>query len=348
MKKKKCMAAVLYGPEQMRIEQVDIPEIGPDDALIQMKACSLCGSDLHGYMGNHPRVVYPRILGHEFSGVIAELGENVDGFSKGQRVVCDIDFRCGTCYACRQGKGNLCVHIKTQGFDMDGAYSEYVKVDKSNLFALPDNVSFEDASVIQTLAVAYNGVKRRGEVKLNENILIIGCGAIGLCALILAKAGGATVITADAVDYRLEMATELGADEVIHVGKEDLVKRVLELTGGIGVEKVIEAVGGPQDVTLGQCTQVVQRGGVVIMVGTFSGNKATLRATEFKDREIDLRGSRAYISWKAWPELIVSISTGKIDVSKLFTHRLKLAEVEKGLKLMQSRSERVMKVVITP
>ncbi len=348
MKQNKCLAAVLYGPEDMRIEQIDVPRIGPNDALIQMKACALCGSDLSGYLGKHGRVVYPRILGHEFSGVIAKLGQKGKGFSEGQRVCCDPDIRCGICAPCRQGRVNLCVNLKTQGFDIDGAYSEYVKVPQDNLYPIPDDTSFEDTSLIQTLGVAYSAVKRRGEVLFNDNVLIIGCGPIGLSALLFAKAAGANVIIADTVGYRLEMAKELGADEVINAEKDNLVESVLQLTQGKGVDKVIEAVGGQQDVTLGQCTQAVKRGGLVILVGTFAGNKATLRATEFKDREIELRGSRAYIGWEAFPEIIQLIASGKINVSRMITHRLKLAEVEKGLKLMQSKKENVVKVVISP
>lgn len=346
--REKCLAAVLYGPEDMRIEEVDVPEIGPDDALIQMQACTLCGSDLHGYHGNHPRVTYPRILGHEFSGFITRTGENVSGFEAGQRVVCDIDLRCGICEYCLKGRGNVCVEIKTQGFDADGAYSEYVKVHKSNLYKLPDNVSFEEACFIQTLGIGYNGVKRRGEIKINEEVLIIGCGPIGLSALIIAKAGGANVISTDTIDYRLGLAKELGADATINSSNEDVVEKVLSMTNGRGVEKVIEAVGGPQDTTLGQCTQVVKRGGLIVLIGTFSGNKATLRATEFKDRELEMRGSRAYVGGEAFPDLIQLLSCGKIDVSKMISHRMKLAEVEKGLRLMDAKSENVMKVVITP
>jgi L-iditol 2-dehydrogenase len=348
MEEKKCLAAVLYGPEDMRIEQVDVPSIGPNDALIQMKACALCGSDLSGYLGKHGRVVYPRILGHEFSGVIAKLGQKVTGFSEGQRVCCDPDIRCGTCDLCRQGRGNLCVTLKTQGFDIDGAYSEYVKVHQDNLYPIPDNTSFEDTSLVQTLGVAYSAVKRRGEVLFNDYLLIIGCGPIGLSSLLFAKAAGAYVIITDTVGYRLEMAKELGADEVINAENADIVESVLRLTQGKGVDKVIEAVGGQQDVTLRQCTQAVKRGGLVVLVGTFAGNKATLRATEFKDRELEMRGSRAYIGWYAFPEIIQLIASGKINVSRMITHRLKLAEAEKGLKLMQDKQEKVMKVVISP
>jgi L-iditol 2-dehydrogenase len=348
MERKKCWASVLYGPRDMRVEQVDVPEIGPYDALIQMKACVLCGSDLHGYLGRHPRVVYPRILGHEFAGVIEKLGQKVKDFSKGQRVFCDIDMPCGACDPCRQGRGNICANIKTIGFDVDGAFSEYVKVPHENLYPIPDDMSFEEACLTNNLGLAFNAVKRRAEVMLNDKVLIIGCGPIGLCTLMLAKAVGADVIIAGNHDYQLEVAEEFGADELINAKKDDTVARALAFTRGKGVDKVIEIVGGEQDVTLGQCTQAVKRGGLVVLVGTFSGNKATLRATEFKDREINMRGARSFIGREALPEVIRLIGSRRFNVSRLISHRLRLAEVEKGLKTMKNRKENVIKVVISP
>jgi threonine dehydrogenase-like Zn-dependent dehydrogenase len=348
MEKEKCWAAVLYGAQDMRFEQVAVPEIGPYDTLIKMQGCVLCGSDLHGYLGRHHRVVYPRILGHEFAGVIEKRGEKVKDFSKGQRVFCDIDMPCGTCDPCRQGRGNICANIKTIGFDVDGAFSEYVKVPSANLYPIPDNLSFEEACLANNFGLAYNAVKRRGEVLLNDKVLIIGCGPIGVCTVILAKSAGANVIIAGNHDYQLEMAKELGADEVINAKKDDTVARTLNFTQGKGVDKVIEIVGGQQDVTLGQCTQAVRRGGLVVIVGTFSGNKATLRATEFKDREISMRGSRSFIGRETLPKVIRLIASGKFNASRLISHRLRLEEVEKGLRIMKNRAENVMKVVISP
>ncbi len=343
----KCWAAVLYGPEDMRFEQIDIPEIGPYDILVQVRACGICGSDLHGYLGAHPSVVMPRIMGHEFSGVIAELGKEVKEFRRGDRVVCDNEISCGSCEQCLQGNPNICSHIKTIGFTLDGAYCEYVKVPHRNVYSLPGNVSFEDATLVQTLGVAYNSVKR-AEISFNDWILIMGCGPIGLSVLILARAAGARLIVADMVDYRLDKARELGADVAVNTEKEDLLDRVMELTKGRGADRVIEAVGGSQDVTIGQCIRSVKRGGLVVLVGTFAQDKATLPATLFKDRQIELRGSKAYAGWKAFPELVSMIAEGKIAVSAMITHRMKLVEVEKGLKMMKSKEDKVVKVVVSP
>jgi threonine dehydrogenase-like Zn-dependent dehydrogenase len=339
-------AAILCGPEDLRHGDLDVPAPGPEEVLVRVKACALCGSDVSAYFGRHPRITFPRVMGHEYAGVVWRKGERVSGWENGQRVCCDCDLPCGECDLCRQGRRNLCLRLKTQGFDSDGAYADLVRVPQRNLHLLPERVSFEEASMVQTLAVAYNGVRRRGEVKVQDRVLIFGCGAIGLCALAVAKASGAQVFMVDTIEYRLEKALAMGADRVFNGAQGNFIEAVLEATGGKGVDKVIEAVGGSQDVTLSQATQVVKRAGLIVVIGTFSLNKATLRMAEFKDREMDLRGARGYVD--AFPDCLELIASGKINLKPLITHRLPLAEVEKGLLLMRDKSENVMKVIISP
>ena len=344
--KKTQRVARLYGPEDLRLENISIPEIGPEEVLIEVKACALCGSDLPGYLGKHPRIVFPIIMGHEFVGVICQKGQNVSGWEIGQRVCGDPGLPCGKCDPCRQGRTNICVNVRVIGFNVDGAYSQYVKIPQQNLNFLPDSVSFDEGSIIQTLTVAYNGVKRRAEVKVQDRVLIFGCGPIGLCALGAAKASGAKVFMVDTLDYRLAIAKRMGADETLNPMKVDLVKSTLDLTGGKGVDKVIEAVGGEQDVTLGQTTQVVKRGGLIVVIGTFSNNKATLRITEFKARELELRGSQGWAG--SWQECIDLVASKRLRLEPLISHRMSLEEVEKGLQIMKSKTENVMKIIIHP
>lgn len=344
--KEVCRAAVLYGPGDLRLEEVPVPQIGPEEVLVQVKACSLCGSDLHAYTTKHPRVTFPRILGHEIGGIIHKKGEKVTGWETGQRVCCDVALPCGKCDLCRQGRTNICPNLKSIGFNVDGAYCEFVKIPERNLYLIPDQVSFDEAAVIQTLTVAYNGVKRRAEIKVQDHVLIFGCGPIGLCALGVAKASGAKVWMVDTLDYRLKVAKDMGADETFNASKTDLVKDVLDKTRSKGVDKVIEAVGGEQEVTLGLATQVVKWGGLIVVIGTFSGNRGIIRITEFKARELELRGSQGGPG--AWADCIDLVATRKIHLDRLITHHLKLEEVEKGLQLMKNKAENVMKVIIHP
>jgi threonine dehydrogenase-like Zn-dependent dehydrogenase len=323
-----------------------MPAVGPEEVLVKVKSCAICGSDLHAYLGKHPRVVFPRVRGHEFAGVIDQKGDRVEGWDVGQRVCCDVDLSCGECDPCRQGRKNLCLKLRTQGFDSDGAYAELVKVPRRNLYALPECVSFDEASMVQTLAVAYHGVKRRGEVQVQDRVLVFGCGPIGLCALAVARAGGAKVLAVDTLDYRLKIAGEMGADQVCNSSTADLIRYAMDWTQGKGVDKVVECVGGTQDVTMSQATQVVKRGGLIVVVGTFGDNRATLRMAEFKDRELELRGSRTYVD--AFPDCIELIASGKLGLERLMTHRFSLEEVEKGLRLMREKAENVMKVIVHP
>lgn len=339
-------AAVLYGSEDLRLEDLPVPAVGPGEVLVRVKSCAICGSDLHAYLGKHPRVVFPRVLGHEFAGVVDQKGVKVEGWEVGQRVCCDVDLSCGECDLCRQGRRNLCVKLRTQGFDSDGAYAELVKVPGRNLYALPEWVSFDEASMVQTLAVAYNGVKRRGEVQVQDRMLVFGCGPIGLCALAVAKAGGAKVLAVDTLDYRLKIAGEMGADQTCNASTADLIRCAMDWTRGKGVDKVIECVGGTQDVTMSQASQVVKRGGLIVVVGTYGNNRATLRMAEFKDRELELRGSRTYVD--AFPDCIELVASGKLGLDRLITHHFRLEGVEKGLRLMRDKAENVMKVIVHP
>jgi 2-desacetyl-2-hydroxyethyl bacteriochlorophyllide A dehydrogenase len=339
-------AAVLFGPESLRLESVSIPPLGPEEVLVQVKACSLCGSDLHAYLGQLPRIRFPRILGHEFAGVIAQKGRRVSGWQVGQRVCCSVDVTCETCEPCRQGRRNLCESLQTIGFERDGAYGEWVKVPQGNLHLLPDSLSFEEASMIQTLTIAYNAVRRRGEVKVQDRVVIFGCGPIGLCALAVAKASGAKVYMVDILDYRLDAARAMGAEETFHAARADVVKGILNLERGRGVDKVIEAAGGEQKATLVQATQLVKRGGMVVVAGTFADDLAPVRINEIKSRELEVRGARG--DGDDFPACIDLVASGKIRLDQMISHRLKLEEVEQGLRMMLAKEEKVLKIIMTP
>ena len=339
-------AAVLHGPENLRLESVPIPQIGPDEVLVQVKACSLCGSDLHAYLGQLPRIRFPRILGHEFAGIIVQKGQKVSRWQIGQRVCCSVDVTCETCELCRQGRRNLCESLQTIGFERDGAYGEWVKVPQGNLHSLPDALSFEEASMIQTLTIAYNAVRRRGEVRIQERVVILGCGPIGLCALAVAKASGAKVYMVDVLEYRLDAARAMGADEAFNAAREDVVRRVLDLGGGRGVDEVIEAAGGEQQATAAQATQLVKRGGLVVVAGTFAGDLAPMRINEIKSRELEVRGARGDVD--DFPACIDLAASGRVSLDRMISHRVGLEEVEKGLRLMMAKGEKVLKIILTP
>lgn len=339
-------AVVLAGPENLRLASIPFPQIGPEEVLIQVKACSLCGSDLHAYLGHIPRIRYPRILGHEFAGIIAQKGQGILGWQIGQRVCCSVDVPCESCESCREGRRNICENLETIGFERDGAYSEFVKVPQDNLHVIPDSLSFEEASMIQTLTIAYNAVRRRGCVGLQDRVIILGCGPIGLCSLAVAKASGAKVYMVDIVEHRLDVARAMGADRTFNAAKVDVVKSVLDLEGGRGMDQVIEAAGGAQQATAVQLTQLVKRGGIVVVAGTFFDDLVPVRVNEIKSRELEVKGARGDMN--DFPACIDLVASGKIRLDQMISHRIHLEEAEKGLRMMMANDEKVVKIIIRP
>lgn len=338
--------AVLHGKQDLRYEEAAQPVPGAGEVVIRVYACSICGSDLHSYEGNHPRMIFPRIMGHEFAGTIEAVGPGVDGIKPGLRVCSDIDISCGHCGPCLENRQNLCEKLKTLGFDRDGAYAEFVKVPAANIYPLPENVSYEEAAIVQTLGVSYHAVAHRARIAAGEKVAVIGAGPIGLGAAMVAKARGACVTIVDLLDYRLETAVRAGIDVAVNVSRDVLQEKALALTEGRGFDKVLECVGGRQEKTVGDAVSIVKRGGMITIVGTFPGNKATIPIAYLKDREIDITFSRG--NFQAFGPCLELISTGQIRAELMISHRLPLRRAEEGLQLMQERDARVHKVVLLP
>ena len=228
-------AMILHGGGDLRRETMPDPGPGAGEAIVKVHACSICGSDVHAYHGKHPRLTFPRVLGHEFSGEIVALGKGVSKFRVGQRVCCDVDLPCGTCGPCRAERSNICETLKTMGFDCDGAYAEYARVPEFNLYALPDNVSFDQASAVQVLGISYHAVADRVKPNPGEKVAVIGAGPIGLGAALVAQSLGAEVTILDLLDYRLELARRLGIPHAWRAGNSDLLKG---LFGGFGFPRL--------------------------------------------------------------------------------------------------------------
>ena len=339
-------AATLHGAGDLRFEAVPDPAPGPNDAVVRVHACSICGSDLHAFHGKHPRLTFPRILGHEFAGEIVALGRGMGKYRVGQRVCCDIDFACGMCGPCREGRSNICEQLRTMGFDRDGAYAEYVVVPESNLHPLPQNVSYDQAAAVQVLGISYHAVADRVRPKAGEKIAVIGAGPIGLGAALIACLKGAHVTITDLLDYRLAKARELGVPVTVNAKSADMRERALALTGGCGFDKVVECVGGLQERTVADAVSMAKRGGLVTVVGTFPENKATIPIAYIKDREIDLNFSRGNL--RAFAPCLELVGSGKIDPDRYISHRFPLARAEEALRLLEGRDVEAHKIVLHP
>jgi threonine dehydrogenase-like Zn-dependent dehydrogenase len=339
-------AMILRGGSDLRYETVPDPTPQHHEAVVKVHACSICGSDVHAYHGKHPRLTFPRILGHEFAGEIVALGKDVKNHRVGERVCCDIDFSCGRCGPCLEDRGNICEQLRTMGFDRDGAYAQYAAVPDFNLHTLPDNVSYDQASAVQVLGISYHAVADRVRPKPGEKIAVIGAGPIGLGAALIAQAAGAEVTITDILDFRLAMAKRLGIPHGINAHEADMREHALERTGGRGYDKVVECVGGLQERTVTDAVNMVKRGGQITVVGTFPENKATIPIAYIKDREIDLNFSRG--NFKAFAPCLDLIASGKVDPGRYISHRFALTRAEEALRLLEARDVEAHKVVLHP
>jgi len=249
--------AMWHGGKDIRIEDAPKPRIKRGEALIRVRAVGICGSELHVYEGISKRRVPPLVMGHEFSGEVAEVEDGGCGNPKGDRVAVEPIIRCGTCEQCARGRSNICSNMRLMGLHMTGAFAEYVAVPAEKCYKIPDNVSFEEGSTAEPLSVGLHAVNR-ASIGLGDAVVVLGAGVIGLMSVQAAKiAGAAKVLVTDLFDYRLKLARKLGADAVINVKEEDPVKVVMELTDGKGVDAILEAVGIQK--TMQQAMTMVKR-----------------------------------------------------------------------------------------
>lgn len=339
-------AMMLWEPE--RLELVDLPlrALRPSEVLLKVEACSICGSDLEGYHGQHPKMTLPRIMGHEVASSVVGTGPEVLTLSVGDRVAGIGDVSCGRCRACQAEHYDRCESPLSPGFTAHGAYAEYVIGHAQGCTPIPDDVSFVEAAVAQPVGIANHAVSTRADVQPGEVVLIQGCGPIGLSAMMLSKLRGATAVSTDVVDYRCDLARDLGADLVLNAHHDDVLGAILDLTSGYGVDKVIECVGGDQDATVPEAVQCVREGGLVTVVGSFAANRATLPIVDFKFSEKTITGSQSMP--EGYEPIFDLICSKTLDLTRLVSHRMPLEDVGLGLALMDSKADRVLKVVVEP
>ena len=343
------MKALLLS-EYSKLEVTDLPqpEAGPGEVLVQVAACGICGSDVHGYDGSSGRRIPPLVMGHEAAGVIAAVGEGVSRFAVGDRVTFDSTVYCGECDFCKTGDINLCdnrqvVGVSTPEFRRAGAFAEFVTVPERIVYKLPEEMSFADAAMLEAVAVAVHAVAVT-DLKGGETALVIGAGMIGLLTLQAAKAAGCSrVLVADVDRTRLKLATEAGADEVILASGADLVRDVHQLTNGRGVDVVLEAVG--RDETVSAAVDAVRKGGTVTLIGNITPT-VTLPLQKVVSRQIRMQGSCA--SSGEYPEAIELVSSGKIRVTPLITAVASLNEGASWFERLHAREPNLMKIVIDP
>lgn len=343
------MKALLLS-EYSVLELVDLPmpRPGPDEVLIKVEACGICGSDVHGYDGSTGRRIPPLVMGHEAAGTIAALGAGVSAFEQGQHVTFDSTVYCGECAFCRRGEVNLCdrrqvLGVSTPEYKRAGAFAEYVVVPVRVVHAIPKQLSPEKAAMVEPLAVALHAVEL-GEVTADDVALVVGAGMIGLLVLqALRSKGVRTIVVSDIDDGRLKMAQELGATEILNAKSTDVTAEILKLTGGRGVDISLEAVGST--VTLKTAIDSARKGGTVVLIGNISPNvEIPLQAVV--SRQLRLQGSAA--SSGEYPRCIEMLASGEVNVDSLISVVAPLEEGAQWFDRLHAREGNLMKVILTP
>ena len=331
------------------LEIVDLPEPvpGPGEVLVRVAACGICGSDIHGYDGSTGRRIPPIVMGHEAAGTICAWGKGVTGFANDDRVTFDSTVYCGSCTPCLRGEVNLCEHRQVLGvsctdYHRPGAFAEYVAVPSHAVHRLPDNLSFEEAAMLEPLSVALHAVSL-APVRAGDTALVVGAGMIGLLLVeVLSTAGCSRIFVADLDQSRLDLARTVGATDVIAAGR-DPAEAVLEHTGGTGVDVAMEAVGRTE--TVQASIDSVRKGGTVVLVGNVAPEVA-LPLQKVVTRQIRLQGSCA--SAGEYPRAIELLASGALQVRSLITAVAPLDEGPRWFARLYAREPHLMKVILMP
>jgi L-iditol 2-dehydrogenase len=341
-------ALVLKEYNKFVYEDISEPRIGPEDVLVKVKACAICGSDVHGMDGSTGRRIPPVVMGHEASGVIEKLGKNVERFKVGDRVTFDSTVYCGKCFYCRQGEVNLCDNRRVLGvscceYRMNGAFAEYVSVPQHILYLLPDAVSFEQAAMVEPLSVAFHAV-RRSPVSLNCSAVVVGAGMIGLLVIqLLRVAGCGSVIAVDMAQDKLDMARGFGADIALKADYPDIIAKIYELTGNRGADTAFEVVGIAP--TLQTAIAALKKGGSLTLVGNLKPS-VDFPLQSVVTRQISLYGSCA--SSGEYPDCLDMIARGKVDVNSFISAVAPLSEGASLFERLYKGEPGLMKVILQP
>ena len=341
---KMMKAQIVKAPYEMEYTEVPVPEISDDEVLIKVKVCGICGSDTSIYTGKYAKDKLPLITGHEFWGEIAEVGKNAKGLKVGDRVAVDICITCGTCYFCRHGDGLLCETFTQLGIHTDGGFAEYVKAPWKNCYHLPDDMDDYTAAFVEPLTAVVHASQRMN-APIASSVAVIGCG-LGLLHAQVAKARGCApviVIGTDADENRFKIAKEMGADYVINASQTDPVEEVMKITGGIGVDNVIEAVGNPR--TYEQAFKMLRRGGKLEAFGICAEDAAAqLEPYQFVLGEKKVSGSCA---GNNWAEAITLLQYGVVKPQPMFSMAVPLSELETALEELKTNKD-LTKVFVCP
>jgi 2-desacetyl-2-hydroxyethyl bacteriochlorophyllide A dehydrogenase len=338
----KSRMAMVRAAGHAELVERDVAKPGETQVAIAIRACSICGGDLHIYKGRHPSAPLPMALGHELSGEVVETGSKVHSVRVGDRVTVEPVIACGECPPCRGGEYGYCDNLSFHYRQGQGALADYFVADERFVYRLPDHLSYEAGALIEPLAVAVHAT-RRAKIGLGDKVAIIGAGPVGILVGAACRAAGAKeIIVADVAQARLSTAAAMGATRTVDGLKESVVDVVLKMTGGRGMGKVFECVG--REETFGEAMRCLRKGGLATILGIFEEPVIQVPATLFVSREITVQGSQGY----CWDFETAIGLTDTIDLGRLVSHVFPLSNVDQALRTALNPDEKPVKVVLKP
>ncbi|MHC4660560.1 MAG: zinc-binding dehydrogenase [Planctomycetota bacterium] len=343
-------AAMFLGPEKpLEIQDVPVPEIGPDEVLVKVAGCGVCHTDLHYIDHGTPTFKKPPfILGHEPSGTVSAVGANVKNWKEGNRVLLPAVLSCGVCENCRIGRENICYKMVMFGNHVDGAYAEYVKAPAKDIFELPEELPLEESCIIaDAVSTPFHAVKNRAKVRPGDYVVVVGCGGVGMNTVQVATAAGATVIACDISAEKRDLAKKFGASYVVDPGTDKdankaAIREIKKITKGVGADIAMEVIG--KAVTQNFAFNTLKMGGRLVVIG-FSTEKLSVSGGKVMFFEMDVIGSLGCRPVD-YPRIIELARTGRINVKDFVTSKHKLEDINKAFDLL--REGKGLRAVITP
>lgn len=343
----KALVKLDKGKELLEVKAVPVPKPRGGEALVRVKAAGICGTDIHIRHDEFPYFP-PVILGHEFSGEIAELGPGVEQWQVGTKVVGEPHFKaCGVCELCRAGFSQICPEKRSPGYGTDGCFAEYIRVPVALLHQVPDDVAFRAAAVAEPFAVVLHEAIERGGIGAGERVVVFGSGPIGLLSAAMARISGAAQVILVGTDrdmaYRFSVAEKIPVDRIINASREDVVSTVEQMTGGRLADVVIEASGAPE--AIAQAVEVIRKRGRITAIGLTGGRPVPIPWDQAMLKVVDIHFNFSS-SHSAWRRAIALMSSKRIDPGFVVSHEFPLDEWEKAFDVAEKGEG--LKVLLVP
>lgn len=339
-------AMLVYGPRDLRADEMPKPEPGPGEVLVRVKTVGICGSDVHNYIYGEiggSVIEQPLAVGHEPAGIIEALGPGVTGLEVGMRVAVDPSISCGHCEFCEEGDPHVCLQNRFFGvYPNHGAFREYLVHPANLVFPLPGGMSFDEGALLEPMGIALY-VAGLADIRLGDRVAVLGSGSIGLLSMQMVRlAGAGEIIATDVVPERLEAARRWGADLTFNAASEDVVAKIMDHTRGRGVDVVIEAAGAPD--TPEQAMEIAKPAGTVVLVGIPAEDHLSFRPSVPRRKGLTVKFDRRMKH--TYPRCIQLVEAGKVDLKPLATHHFPLERLEEAFELVIGRKDGVLKAMI--